>query len=74
MGEDTQITDGHAVLALVTSVPEVCRRWHKTRKSVMMQIYKPDEKGGIIAAQRGAQWQVYIPSVIALWGPPQESE
>lgn len=55
---------------VVTTVPEVVRRWGKTRKSVMMQIYK----GGITAVQHGATWIVFVPSVVALWGSEIESE
>lgn len=57
-------------LQAVLTVGEVVKSWKKTKKTVMMQIYR----GRIIARQTGERqtWIIARASVIALWGNPIE--
>lgn len=48
----------------VATIPEVCDRWGKSRKAVLMRIYR----GHIEAMQYSKTWLVYLPSVVAIWG------
>lgn len=59
-------------IALVVTVPEICAIWHKTRKTVDMQI----AKGRLAARQSvvGNTWLVSTDSVVTLWGKPERSE
>ena len=51
----------------VVTIPEICKWWGKSRKSVLMRIYQDD----LIARQSSKTWIVSIASVIALWGEPE---
>lgn len=72
MQQNREIIDNcHTDLALVVSVAEVCERWHKTYKTVIIQI----DKGNIIArksGRAGKTWLLAVESVIALWGEAKE--
>lgn len=57
-----------AAFLLIDTLPEVCQRWNRDRKTVLMQIYK----GRIEARQSGRTWLVFLPSVTQLWGNPPE--
>lgn len=54
----------------VETLPGVCARWGKSRKSVLMRIYRGDFE----AIQSGKVWLIYVPSVRKFWGEPQESD
>lgn len=54
-------------LMSVVTVPEICQLWGKTRKAVMMRIYK----GDFSSRQSGITHLVHIASVIHWWGTPE---
>lgn len=58
-----------AAFALVATLPEVCHRWDKSRKTVLLHLWK----GTFPAIQQGRTWLIFVPAVAAKWGAPKRS-
>lgn len=52
------------VFSQVATLPAVCALWNKSRKAVLMRLYKGDIEGW----QDGKIWLVFLPSVVKIWG------
>jgi len=57
-------------LQAVLTIPEIVQRWGKTRKSVLMAIYK----GDFTARKSANTWLVHCADVVARWGNPELEE